>query len=167
MSALIVSVLFGGIAQLAGAPAVAALSMLLGVLLCGLYVLTGSLLPGIALASGVGAWHGRRVQAAGGGDRHARRRLRRGRARAGLRAGAARARRESPAAAARQRGVRRAAAAAVLALALAGCGASGGPLQPVSAEPPAGAEPGGKVAERRGEQPGCRSVDLHAPATRR
>jgi membrane protease YdiL (CAAX protease family) len=51
VSALIVSVLFGGIAQLAGAPGVAALSMLLGVLLCGLYLVTGSLLPGIALAA--------------------------------------------------------------------------------------------------------------------
>ena len=51
VSALIVSVLFGGIAQLSGAPGVAALSMLLGVLLCLLYVVTGSLLPGIALAA--------------------------------------------------------------------------------------------------------------------
>ena len=50
-SAVVVSVLFGGISQLAGAPAVAGLSMLLGVLLCGLYMATGSLLPGLALAS--------------------------------------------------------------------------------------------------------------------
>jgi membrane protease YdiL (CAAX protease family) len=50
-SALIVSVLFGGVSQLSGAPGVAALSMLLGVLLCVLYLATGSLLPGIALAA--------------------------------------------------------------------------------------------------------------------
>ena len=44
--------------------------------------------------------------------------------------------------------MRRAGALAVLAL--AGCGGTAGPLQRVSAEPPAGAEPGGKVAERQG-----------------
>ncbi len=41
-------------------------------------------------------------------------------------------------------------AAAVLAVALAGCGGSGGPLEIVSAEPPAGARAAGKVAERQG-----------------
>jgi membrane protease YdiL (CAAX protease family) len=51
-SAVVVSVLFGGVTQLAGAPGPAALSILLGFLLCGLYVATGSLLPGAALASG-------------------------------------------------------------------------------------------------------------------
>jgi membrane protease YdiL (CAAX protease family) len=50
-SAVIVSVLFGGITQLSGAPVVAGLSMLLGVLLCTLYAATGSLLPGVALAA--------------------------------------------------------------------------------------------------------------------
>jgi membrane protease YdiL (CAAX protease family) len=50
-SAVTVSVLFGGVTQLSGAPVVAGLSMLLGVLLCALYVATGSLLPGIALAA--------------------------------------------------------------------------------------------------------------------
>ena len=52
VAALIVSVLFGGISQLSGAPGVAGLSMLLGVALCLLYLATGSLLPGIALAAG-------------------------------------------------------------------------------------------------------------------
>jgi membrane protease YdiL (CAAX protease family) len=51
-SALIVSVLFGGLAPVSG---VAALSMLLGVLLCALYAATGSLLPGIALAAAASA----------------------------------------------------------------------------------------------------------------
>jgi membrane protease YdiL (CAAX protease family) len=50
-SALIVSVLFGGIAELSGTPMVAALSMLLGIVLCALYLATGSLLPGVALAA--------------------------------------------------------------------------------------------------------------------
>jgi membrane protease YdiL (CAAX protease family) len=50
-AALIVSVLFGGLTSLAGRPGVAVLSMLLGLTLCALYVATGSLLPGIALAS--------------------------------------------------------------------------------------------------------------------
>jgi membrane protease YdiL (CAAX protease family) len=50
-SAVIVSVLFGGISQLSGEPVVAGLSMLLGVLLCGLYAATGSLLPGVGLAA--------------------------------------------------------------------------------------------------------------------
>lgn len=54
-SAVIVSVLFGGITQLSGAPVLAGLSMLLGVLLCALYLATGSLLPGIALATAVSA----------------------------------------------------------------------------------------------------------------
>jgi len=39
---------------------------------------------------------------------------------------------------------------AVLALALAGCGGGGGPLELVSAEPPAGAQAAGKRAERQG-----------------
>jgi membrane protease YdiL (CAAX protease family) len=52
---LIVSVLFGGLTSLAGQPGVAVLSMLLGVALCVLYVSTGSLLPGIALASAASA----------------------------------------------------------------------------------------------------------------
>ena len=43
----------------------------------------------------------------------------------------------------------RLAAAAVLAVTLAGCG-GGGPLELVSAEPPAGAQAAGKVAERQG-----------------
>ena len=50
-AALIVSVLFGGLTTLAGRPGLAVLSMLLGLVLCALYVATGSLLPGIALAS--------------------------------------------------------------------------------------------------------------------
>lgn len=50
-AALIVAVLFGGLTSLAGRPGVAVLSMLLGLALCALYVATGSLLPGIALAS--------------------------------------------------------------------------------------------------------------------
>jgi membrane protease YdiL (CAAX protease family) len=50
-AALIVAVLFGGLASLAGQPGLAVLSMLLGLALCGLYVVTGSLLPGIALAA--------------------------------------------------------------------------------------------------------------------
>ena len=50
-AALIVSVLFGGLAELVGAPGVAVLSMLLGLLLCLLYVATGSLLPGVAMAA--------------------------------------------------------------------------------------------------------------------
>ena len=44
----------------------------------------------------------------------------------------------------------RLAAAAVLAGVLAGCGGSGAPLEIVSAEPPAGAQAAGKVAERQG-----------------
>ena len=54
-AALIVAVLFGGLGQLAGAPGVAVLSMVMGLLLCLLYVATGSLLPGIALASAAAA----------------------------------------------------------------------------------------------------------------
>jgi membrane protease YdiL (CAAX protease family) len=54
-AALIVSVLFGGLTSLGGQPGPAVLSMLLGVALCALYVATGSLLPGIALASGASA----------------------------------------------------------------------------------------------------------------
>ena len=50
-----VSVLFGGLTSLAGQPGVAVLSMLLGAALCALYVSTGSLLPGIALASAASA----------------------------------------------------------------------------------------------------------------
>ena len=45
---------------------------------------------------------------------------------------------------------RRLLAAAALLLALAGCAAGGGPLELVSAEPPAGAEAAGKRAERQG-----------------
>ena len=45
---------------------------------------------------------------------------------------------------------RRLLAAAALLLALGGCGAGGGPLELVSAEPPAGAEAAGKRAERQG-----------------
>ena len=54
-AALIVAVLFGGLTSLAGQPGVAVLSMLLGLALCGLYLATGSLLPGIALASAASA----------------------------------------------------------------------------------------------------------------
>ena len=50
-AALIVSVLFGGLTSIAGQPGVALVSMLLGLALCRLYIVTGSLLPGIALAS--------------------------------------------------------------------------------------------------------------------
>ena len=52
VSAVVVSVLFGGFA---GTPGLAALSMLLGVALCFLYLATGSLLPGIALAAAASA----------------------------------------------------------------------------------------------------------------
>jgi membrane protease YdiL (CAAX protease family) len=54
-AALIVSVLFGGLTSLAGRPGLAVLSMLLGLALCALYAATGSLLPGIALASAASA----------------------------------------------------------------------------------------------------------------
>ena len=54
-AALIVSVLFGGLTSIAGQPGVALLSMLLGLALCRLYLVTGSLLPGIALASAASA----------------------------------------------------------------------------------------------------------------
>ena len=54
-AALIVSIVFGGFGQLFGAPGIAVLSMLMGVLLCLLYVATGSLLGGIALASAAAA----------------------------------------------------------------------------------------------------------------
>lgn len=54
-AALIVAVLFGGLTSLAGQPGVAVLSMLLGLALCALYGATGSLLPGIALASAASA----------------------------------------------------------------------------------------------------------------
>jgi hypothetical protein len=54
-AALVVAVPFGGLTSLAGQPGVAVLSMLLGLSLCGLYVATGSLLPGIALASAASA----------------------------------------------------------------------------------------------------------------
>ena len=54
-AALIVAVLFGGLASAAGRPGVAVLSMLLGLALCGLYLATGSLLPGIALSSSAAA----------------------------------------------------------------------------------------------------------------
>ena len=50
-AAAIVAVLFGGLTSLAGQPGVAVLSMLLGLALCALYLATGSLLPGIALAA--------------------------------------------------------------------------------------------------------------------
>lgn len=51
-AALIVAVLFGGVADLGSDAAVAVPSMLLGGILCALYVGTGSLLPGIALSAG-------------------------------------------------------------------------------------------------------------------
>ena len=54
-AALIVAVLFGGLTSLAGRPGLALLSMLLGLALCALYVATGSLLGGIALASAASA----------------------------------------------------------------------------------------------------------------
>ena len=54
-AALIVSVLFGGLMSLAGRPGLAVLSMLLGLALCAIYVATGSILPGIALASAASA----------------------------------------------------------------------------------------------------------------
>jgi len=47
----IVAVVFGGAGQLVGTPGIAVLSMLLGVLLCLLYLATGSLLPGVVLAA--------------------------------------------------------------------------------------------------------------------
>ena len=47
----IVSVLFGGLTSLAGQPGLAIISMLLGALLCGLYLATRSLLPGLAVAT--------------------------------------------------------------------------------------------------------------------
>ena len=54
-AAAIVAVAFGGAGQLIGAPGIAVLSMLLGVLLCFLYLATGSLLPGVALAAAAAA----------------------------------------------------------------------------------------------------------------
>ena len=54
-AALIVSALFGGLISIAGRPGVAVLGMLLGLALCALYVATGSLLPGIAVASAASA----------------------------------------------------------------------------------------------------------------
>jgi membrane protease YdiL (CAAX protease family) len=54
-AALIVSILFGGLGQLFGAPGIAVLSMLLGLGLCGLYLATGSLLPGVAIAAAAAA----------------------------------------------------------------------------------------------------------------
>jgi membrane protease YdiL (CAAX protease family) len=54
-AALIVSILFGGLFRLAGATGVAVLSMLLSLGLCALYLRTGSLLPGIALAAAASA----------------------------------------------------------------------------------------------------------------
>jgi membrane protease YdiL (CAAX protease family) len=54
-AALIVAVLFGGLTSLAGQPGIAVLSMLLGLALCALYLATGSLLPGIAVASAASA----------------------------------------------------------------------------------------------------------------
>jgi hypothetical protein len=54
-AALIVSVLFGGLGQLFGAPGIAVLSMLLGLILCLLYLATGSLLPGVAIAAAAAA----------------------------------------------------------------------------------------------------------------
>ena len=49
---LVVAVLFGGLADVAGAPGLAVPSMALGALLCLLYLRTGSLLPGVALSAG-------------------------------------------------------------------------------------------------------------------
>ena len=150
-AALIVSVLFGGLTSLAGQPGVAVLSMLLGLALCALYVATGSLLPGIALASGgLRGRARRRVRAGARRDRRpgARLRARLGGARRHPRA--ARAWAPAAAAAARQRGVRRARRGAAPSSALAGCGSGGGPLELVSAEPPAGAQAAGKRAERQG-----------------
>ncbi len=54
-AALIVSVLFGGLGELFGAPGIAVLSMLLGLLACFLYIATGSLLPGIAISAAAAA----------------------------------------------------------------------------------------------------------------
>jgi membrane protease YdiL (CAAX protease family) len=54
-AAVIVSVLFGGLTSIAGRPGLAVLSMLLGLALCFLYAATGSLLPGIAVASAASA----------------------------------------------------------------------------------------------------------------
>ncbi len=51
-AAAIVAVLFGGAADLASGAAVAVPSMILGAILCGLYVGTASLLPGVALSAG-------------------------------------------------------------------------------------------------------------------
>lgn len=49
---VVVAVLFGGLLDLASGAALAVPSIALGVLLCGLYLATGSLLPGIALSAG-------------------------------------------------------------------------------------------------------------------
>ena len=149
-AALIVSVLFGGLTTLAGRPGLAVLSMLLGLVLCALYVATGSLLPGIALASaGSAVALGFACALAPARDRRPGARLR-------ARLGGARRHpgppgpgRRAAAAAARQRGVRRLVAALAV-LGLAGCGSGGGPLELVSAEPPAGAQDAGKRAERQG-----------------
>ena len=48
---LVVAVIFGGVAGLGDSAALALVSMVLGVLLCGLYLATGSLLPGLGLAA--------------------------------------------------------------------------------------------------------------------
>ena len=92
-----------------------------------------------------------RVGRAGAGRRGgARDRLRGDRGGPCRRARAPAAARGQAPAAARQRGVRAAPAAALLVLALAGCGGDG-PLELVSAEPPAGAEAAGKNSERQGD----------------
>jgi membrane protease YdiL (CAAX protease family) len=54
-AAAIVAIVFGGAGQLLGTPGIAVSSMLLGLLLCLLYVATGSLRPGIALATAAAA----------------------------------------------------------------------------------------------------------------
>lgn len=48
---LVVAVLFGGLANVAGGASLAVPSIVLGVMLCVLYLMTASLLPGIALTS--------------------------------------------------------------------------------------------------------------------
>ena len=50
-AAAVVAVLFGGLSEIAGSPGIAVLSIVLGGMLCLLYVATGSLLPGVCLAA--------------------------------------------------------------------------------------------------------------------
>ena len=133
-----------------GSPALAVLSMLLGLALCALYVATGSLLPGIALASAAAAVAlGVACALAPAGVAGARRGLRGrrhgARRPAGPRAGSARPGDRCCAAARREaRGGGRCSRRRWPAAAAAARSSSS------SAEPPAGAEAAGKQAERQG-----------------